>query len=286
MASNEGFAAINDGKADFDDIYNQPDPAPYYRKLGKLEYGIPGEAKPVLQRVIDARRTVQDDAVTVLDIGCSYGINAALLKHDLEMGQLYDWYEERPAASPAEAVAADRAFFAKQPHHEDLTMIGMDPAERAIGYAVETGLLNAGVVADLESGPLPSRDLPVLRDVDVITATGAIGYVTEKTFQQLLPAIDAARQPWIACFVLRMFPYEPIAHSFNELGLVTEKLEGVYFPQRRFADEQEAAHVLGQLEALDIDAGPESADGQYVAEFYLSRPFHVVQQRPLTSLLG
>ena len=286
MADNDSFAEINSGKADFDDIYNQPEPGPYYRALGKLDYRIPGEAKPVLQRVIEARRQARpDDAVTMLDIGCSYGINAALLKHDLDMARLYDWYDDRPAPSAEAAVAADREFFNAQSRAPDLAVVGMDPAERAIGYGVETGLLDAGVVADLENGVLPARDLPALREVDLIAATGAIGYVTEKSFQQLLPAIEASRQPWVACFVLRMFPYEPIAHSFSDHGLVTEKLEGVFVPQRRFADEGEASHVLGQLEAMGIDPEPEAAEGQYVAEFYLSRPFQDVRKRPLADVL-
>lgn len=287
MTGNERYAEINDGKENFNDIYNQPEPAPYYETLGRLGYCIPGEAKPVLQRVIDARRQAQDDErVTMLDIGCSYGINAALLKYDLELDQLYDWYEDRPAGDPARAVASDRRFFAKHTKQQDLAVVGIDPAERAVGYAVETGLLDAGVVADLESAPIPARDLPAFRGIDLIASTGAIGYVTEKTFQQVLPAVDAARAPWVASFVLRMFPYDQIARTFADFGLTTEKLADVHFAQRRFADAGEEAHVRDQLKALDIDPEPELSQGRYVAEFYLSRPFHDAQQRPLSRLLG
>jgi len=37
------FDSANEAKANFDDIYNLPDPRRYYRTLGALDYRIPTE---------------------------------------------------------------------------------------------------------------------------------------------------------------------------------------------------------------------------------------------------
>ena len=81
----------DDGKAAFDDIYAQPDPRAYFGTLRKLDYRIPHLAKPHFERLIAQLR---DGAATVsvLDIGCSYGINAALLRCDAGLDELYDRY--------------------------------------------------------------------------------------------------------------------------------------------------------------------------------------------------
>jgi len=83
------FEEINEAKANMDSIYDQSDPRAYFRELEKLDYAIPNAAKPIFQKLITHRRRGQDDTVHVLDLGCSYGVNAALLKHDLSMDDLY-----------------------------------------------------------------------------------------------------------------------------------------------------------------------------------------------------
>jgi hypothetical protein len=53
--------------------------------LGQLDYTIPHVEQPIFKELIDARRAQQPStAVTVLDVGASYGINGALMKCDLE----------------------------------------------------------------------------------------------------------------------------------------------------------------------------------------------------------
>ena len=71
------FGAINDGKANFEAIYNRPDPREYFRVLGGLGYAIPDLAKGVIRSLIAAAaRYATDRPLKVLDLGCSYGINA------------------------------------------------------------------------------------------------------------------------------------------------------------------------------------------------------------------
>ena len=71
--------------------------------------------------------------------------------------------------------------------------------------------------------------------------------MTEKSFARLLPTLTQGRPPWIANFVLRLFPFDAIEATLNDWGYVTEKLEGQTFVQRRFASADEQEQVLEQL---------------------------------------
>lgn len=69
------------GKAVFDDIYAASDPRPYYRAMGSLDDSIPEEARPYFQQMFARCRNVLGRGrLRVLDLGASYGVNAALLK--------------------------------------------------------------------------------------------------------------------------------------------------------------------------------------------------------------
>jgi len=99
MSGDTASDDANEAKANMDHIYDQPDPRAYFRELRKLSYAIPGVAKPIFQKLISRLRRQRNDTVHVLDLGCSYGVNAALLKHDLSMPDLYDhWGEDDIAA--------------------------------------------------------------------------------------------------------------------------------------------------------------------------------------------
>ena len=116
-------------------------------------------------------------------------------------------------------------------------------------------------------------------------STGCVGYVTEKSFEQLMPTVTEKQPAWIANFVLRIFPYDKIERTLGHWGYATEKLSGQYFQQRKFASEEERLQVVGQLKDQGIDPGGLEADGHFMAELYLSRPEAEVQELPLKQLL-
>lgn len=273
MASDDGFAEINEAKANMDHIYNQPDPRAYFKELRRLDYSIPDGAKPIFRNVIEHLRH-RTDTVHVLDLGCSYGVNAALLKYDLEMPDLYahwdqDWLK---TATPEEVAERDQEYFAKLDDSGDIEVIGLDQAEKAIGFAAEVGLLDDGLAVNLESEALPAPANDELAAVDLITSTGCVGYVTEKSFERLLPAVSQGGQPWLANFVLRMFSFDAIEETLSAHGYVTEKLEKRTFVQRRFASEEEQQQVIDHLRSQGVDPTGKETEGYLLAEFYLSRP--------------
>jgi SAM-dependent methyltransferase len=273
VTRDDDFKGINEAKANWDHIYDQPDPRAYFRELKKLRYAIPGAAKPIFQKLISSLQQRRDDTISVLDLGCSYGVNAALLKHDLSMSELYHhWGQEELAdASSEDVVDLDRRYFANLDDPEDIEVIGLDQAESAVDYAKEVGLLDAGFAVNLEKVPLPMSAKQELAPVDLVVSTGC--------------AVTPDRQPWFANFVLRMFPFDTIEEALDEWGYVTEKLEDRTFVQRRFDSTNEQERVVEQLHGQDVDPVGKETAGHFHAEFYLSRPKQEVARTPIERLL-
>lgn len=250
-------------KADFSDIYAQPDPRAYVSTLTRFEYQIPQRATPIFREVIGAARPGR-----VLDVCCSYGINSALLKSSRDPSEVLDRYTDPSVArwSAAELAAADREELTGE-----LDVVGLDVSEPAIAYGREAGLLADGWAENLETTD-PSPDLVKgVADTGLIISTGGVGYVGRPTFERLLGAIDRPHELWLAIFVLRVFDYSEIAGLLADHDLVTERLPGS-FPQRRFADEAEQQAAIHDVERRGLDPTGREAAGWYHAHCYLTRP--------------
>lgn len=267
-------------KANFASIYDRPDPRSYFGELSALDYESPHHAQPLFLRVLDVLGASRP---TVVDLCCSYGINGALLKHELQLSDLYDRYagEQTRGLSRQELVAADRRFYAERRRPGAPRVIGVDAAPQAVAYALEVGLLDAGAGENLEQRE-PSAELArAMAGVDLITVTGGIGYITGRTFERVLACTPPGRRPWVMALCLRTVSYTPIAETLASKGLVTEQLEGCTFPQRRFADDQEREYAFAGLAARGLDPQGKESEGVYHAEVYLSRPAEDVARQPI-----
>lgn len=280
---------INDYKASFADVYNLDDPRAYFRSLVPNDYIIPHLAQNIFLQIIGKLQGPRQNPVQIVDLGCSYGINAALLKRALTWDLLTNRYllPELTALPPAAVRRLDKLFFESWPARHGVRVLGIDVAERAVRYAMDAGTLDEGFAVDLERQEVPADLALVLGRVDLLVSTGCVGYVTEKTFTRLARAFAAAgRVPWVASFVLRAVDYTPIAACLDRLGLVTETLEGVTFVQRRFADPSEMEHTLRALKDRGIDPLLHEARGMLHAQLYLSRPAASVEASPIDRLLS
>jgi hypothetical protein len=181
---------------------------------------------------------------------------------------------------------SDLQFFDELEGSEDISITGLDQAESAVAYGLQAGLLDKGLTVNLEIDPVPDAAKANLALVDLVTSTGCVGYVTEKSFEGLLPFITQVRLPWISNFVLRMFPFDAIDECLREWGYVTEKLEGATFVQRRFDTALEQHEVIEQLHERGLDPTNKESNGQLLAEFFLSRPAQEVEARPIERLLA
>ena len=288
MQSGSDFSGINEAKHRMDHIYDHCDPRLYCSTLENLNYSIPDSAKLICQALIEQLRGVRNrDTVHVVDLGCSYGINAALLRYDLSMEDLYARWDmdHRAGDSCREIIHSDQEFFENMHQAGKLEIVGIDPARNAVNFAEETGLVDTGLAVDLESEPISEPVEDGLASTDLLMSTGCVGYVTEKSFDRLMPAISREPPAWIANFVLRIFPYQPIQDCLALWGYETEKLEDRTFLQRRMASPDEQEKVIRQLRDRNIDPSGQEADGNLVAEFFLSRPTEEVRQQPLNRLL-
>lgn len=271
MPALTNFDLDDTGKINLDKIYDQPDPRAYYQTLVNLDYQIPSVAAPVIRKVIDARRKSRNQAkITLLDVGCSYGVNSAILRHRIELKDLFRLYSRAVTKdlSRSALVARDQKLYAEMRTDKDLQSIGLDVAGEAIGYAEEVGIINTGLATNLESRSPNVDEQEVLAPVDIVISTGAIGYVGKSTFSKILDCADTA--PWFALFALRMFPIDEIAAMLKSRGYSVYRLLGSTFLQRRFAGKDEAGEVLDRLKSLAIDPTGHETNGWYHAEFFFA----------------
>jgi SAM-dependent methyltransferase len=251
------------GKVSFAHLYTEPDPRPYFATLREFDYQLPQLAKPYFAELIAGYRQP-----TVLDVGCSYGVNAALYRCDTTMDELYEHYASAAAAGVdrAELIAGDRARVASS----GVRFIGLDVSAPALEYARAAGFVDEAIHADLERDEPTERQSALLAEADLVVSTGCVGYVTERTIARIAD-LPGGRRPVMAHFVLRMFSYEPIAACLADLGYETVGVEGL-FKQRRFVSEQEQAQILDAVAATGAEPRALETEGWLCAQLYLSRP--------------
>lgn len=258
------------GKLSLDHIYAEPDPRAYFRTLREFDYHMPQLAKPYFAKLIDERGTP-----TVLDVGCSYGVNAALYRCDTTMDDLYAHYatDEATRLDRAGLIERDRALVRTR----DVRFIGLDVSAPALEYARAAGFLDEAIAADLEQNAPTEQQSAVLAEADLVVSTGCIGYVTERTIGQLAD-LPGGRRPSMAHFVLRMFSYEPVADALADLGYDTVGVAGV-FRQRRFASAQEREGILDALRDAGVEPHELETEGWLCAQLFLSNPTETVETR-------
>jgi hypothetical protein len=267
------------GKANFEVIYDLEDPREYFNVLGRFDYCIPQHGHNVFSKLIEARRYTEEGSASrsrVVDVCCSYGINAALVKHELTLDDLYERYgsPELSDLSSDELAEADSVFYKERRRWGTPEVVGVDVARNAVSYGVRSGLLDAGFAENLEENE-PSEELGrAVRGANLLTVTGGVGYISGHTIERLLEQMSEGQErvPWVAAFALRWVSYEEISEVLSEHGMVTEKLEGHTFTQRRFTDAEEREYVLEELEGMGVETAGKEEDGWYHANFYLSRP--------------
>lgn len=256
------------GKISFDHIYTAPDPRPFFETLRRVDYQIPQLGKPYFTKLIEEYQSERGIAhPTVLDVGCSYGVNSALLRCDASIDDLYEHYAGLGDLDHAGLLEADRRLVRNRANADGPRFFGLDASGPALEYALSAGFLDETIHADLESNDPDPAQQALLDQVDLVVSTGCVGYVTEQTIAR----IARGSRPWMAHFVLRMFSYDPVAESLAELGYETAAIEGVY-RQRRFASAEEQAQILATLDDVGVDPEGLEAEGWLYAQLYVSRP--------------
>ncbi|KAH6962920.1 hypothetical protein HG530_006636 [Fusarium avenaceum] len=269
-------------KADFTDLYNQHTPRSYFTTLHPLEYTIPQQVLPLI-RTLHQLSCQGATSSVILDVCCSYGINGGLLRHHVDIDTWTAHYKGSELNSK-EQVLADKEFFASRTRPSKPVVLGFDKADHAVRYALEVGLIDAGWAEDLENGD-PSFELcRALQDVSLVVCTGAAGYLSSRTFDRIMTAIDRSSKPWVLSTVIRTSSYDEIGTTLRGRGLVTEKLPGVVLRQRRFASPQEQSDAVTHVAALGLDPTAYEGKGYLCADVYISRPLAETSTLPILEL--
>jgi hypothetical protein len=132
------FVSINSTKANFDEIYVKDDPRSYFSVLGALDYMIPDVAAPVVGQLLAAYRQRYRRKPVVLDVGSSYGINAAVNRFPVTFAGLRRRYARREMAAlgSAEVRRLDRNYYASWPDTDLASFVGLDTSETDEGQQV------------------------------------------------------------------------------------------------------------------------------------------------------
>jgi len=259
-------------KHDFSSTYDQPWPQAYYLAHLALDYMICDRAKPVFETIIARlRRQRPHRPLKIVDIGASYGLNAALLRTPLTLDDLYAAYTLADGPLASQSLKDHEVFFTHQKLREDLEIVGLDPSRQALRYARDVGLIGAAVTANLETEELSPADREALRDADLIISTGCVGYATVRTFKRVYEAAAASR-PWVASFAMHPFGYGDIAAMLAAFSLVTIEPPHLRQRQRRFSTERERASILALMAEQGMDDRLERTTGYIYAAFHLSMP--------------
>lgn len=272
-------------KADFGDIYTQPDPRMYFNTLSALDYRIPQEGADLFKKLLTACGRDQHRVPTIIDVCCSYGIVSTLLKTDIDISEITNHYAHPAVAelTTDQVRKVDTELLAKRFREPKPRVIGLDISKNAVEYALAVDSLDFGFVEDLEHNEPSAGLVEAMASVDLITCTGGVGYVSEHTFGRLVQA--APPTAYVAVLCLRTYDYAPIAEALAQRGLVTESPPNTY-RQRRFADADEQAWAFERVRKLGFDPEGVETDGYYHANFFLSRPAVEVEAKPLAALFA
>jgi hypothetical protein len=260
------------GKVILGSIYNSPDPRAYWRTLSALDYRVPQEAKPYFLCCIAARREQIGASCfgTIVDLGCSYGINSMLLRFNLGIADLRQRYArpDRALLGRNNLIAHDRRLEVCR-DFLGVRFVGVDVSRQAAAYATEAGLLDDVIVADLEQRSLRLDEASRVADAALIISTGCFGYITEATLTRILQ--PCREQPWMVHTVLRMFDFAPAEEALARCGYVSSR-SSLLLRQRRFDSRREQERILDRLCGMGIDPSGLESEGWLYAHIFLSRP--------------
>ncbi len=263
-------------KKDFTDIYTQDSPCEYLKEMDRLDYSISDSTKPLYNSIIEQLEDSLSRPVNVLDLGSSYGINSALMKYDLTMSDLNDFFLSESEPTRKET----KQFYENCTSNDNMNFYQIDISEEALRFSEEMDLCERGMNVNLDAEKL--NLLGSLPKMDVVIATGCIGYIGYKAFSNLLKVIKNRESnsieseteyaaPIFAFSVLRMFDMADIEEVFEMYDYSIVKSDIKPIRQRNFSDAKEKADTISLLHGMDIDTEKYEDDGNFYADFYIAK---------------
>lgn len=269
------YKKANQVKSSFEEVYCSPTPHAYFGEMQRLGYEIGEQAKPYFRAAARLLRQQigPNHPIRLLDVGCSYGVGAALSKYDFSFHELADFFSDQASEDYRTCVKETRELIAAEGTEAPLRCAGADASREAIRFAVETGLLEAGIAKNLEDDDsLDSQDAAILKKCTLLTSTGAIGYVGEKTLTPFLDllgkGLELSHGPYAVVTILRMFDPAPIARTFAKSGYLFVRVPGVRLRQRAFDGDREFDETIELLHQRGLDPEGWETKGHLYADLF------------------
>ena len=263
-------------KKDFTDIYTQNSPCSYLKEMDKLDYDISDATKPLYNAIIEQLEEELSRPINVLDLGSSYGINSSLMKYDLTMSELNDFFLDETEPTKKET----KQFYKECTSNDNLNFYQIDISKEALKFSEDMDLCERGMNVDLEAEKLDL--LGSFPKIDLVIATGCIGYIGYKAFANLLKVIKNRQSnyvesekeytpPIFAFSVLRMFDMKDIEEVFGmyDYSIVKSDIKPIH--QRSFSDSKEKTDTISILHDMGINTKKYEDDGNFYADFYIAK---------------
>jgi len=151
--------------------------------MDRLEYSISDSTKPLYNFIIEQLEEILSRPINVLDLGSSYGINSSLMKYNLTVSELSDFFLNGSEPTKKET----KQFYKKCTSNDNMNFYQIDISEEALKFSEEMDLCERGINVHLEVEKL--NVLESLPKMDVVITTGCIGYIGYKAFSNLLKVI-------------------------------------------------------------------------------------------------
>jgi hypothetical protein len=198
------------------------------------------------------------------------------MKYNLTMAELSNFFLNSTEPTKKET----KQFYKKCTSNDNMNFYQIDISEEALKFSEEMGLCERGINIDLEAEKL--NLLESLPKIDVVIATGCVGYIGYKAFSNLLKVIKNRQSnsteskkeyvaPIFAFSVLRMFDMEDIKEVFEIYDYSIVKSDIIPIRQRNFSDAKEKAQTISILHDMEINTEKYEDSGSFYADFYVAK---------------
>tara|TARA_B110001454_G_scaffold208604_1_gene221265 strand:+ start:173 stop:991 length:819 start_codon:yes stop_codon:yes gene_type:complete len=264
-------------KTNFTDIYTQDSPYEYLKEMDRLEYSISDSTKPLYNSIIKEIEKTLSRPINILDLGSSYGINSSLMKYDLTMLELNNFFLSGVKPTKKET----KQFYNECKNKDNMNFYQIDISQEALKFSEEMNLCKKGMNVDLEDEE--ENMLKLLPEIDIVIATGCVGYIGYKAFLNLLKVIKNRQldskeskkeyvAPIFAFSVLRMFDMRDIEEIFEmyDYSIVKSDIKPIH--QRNFSNVKEKEQTICILHDMKINTEKYEDEGNFYADFYIAKP--------------
>tara|TARA_R110000868_G_scaffold35549_4_gene127443 strand:+ start:47880 stop:48695 length:816 start_codon:yes stop_codon:yes gene_type:complete len=252
-------------KGRFDELYDREVSGGYAMEMRRLSYRIPDylDAAQPYYEAFRAENPLQEGArLRMVDLCCGYGANSLIARYGLRDAAVFQWLEQ---PEPDSLQPSAHRWI-----ESDSEIIGLDIAGNALEFGLAHNLFDHTICRNLETGVLDARETRLVSETDLLISTGSLSYISERTIEALLAAIDPGR-PVIGFFwPILGTDTTRIAEAFRRSGFsVTGDPTPLW--QRRFKDEAERERFFGQFRSLGIEYGGTLAETGVCASLLIVR---------------